>query len=172
MEVSTAISLSRTLSLLSPISLTSSSIPYLQHVSLSRRCHLRYRRHTLSRSFCLPPAVPFSSSSRRQNEDEEAELVEIEDSELEEEYIEDDDSIDVESLEREAELVVREFSDSLSRQLTIGLSLFPFFHFTSYIYRESYAILKCVSVCVCKSPQLAVQPPQNRIIRKHDSYSN
>lgn len=45
--------------------------------------------------------------------------MEIEDSELEEEYVEDDDSIDVDSLEREAELVVREFSDSLSRQLTI-----------------------------------------------------
>ncbi|XP_016509858.1 uncharacterized protein LOC107827276 [Nicotiana tabacum] len=120
MEVSAAISLSRTLSLLSPIAPTSSSIPFLPPVSLSRRCHLRHRRYTLSRSFCLPPAVPFSSSST-QNEDEEAELVEIEDSELEEEYIEDDDSnsIDVESLEREAELVVREFSDSLSRQLTI-----------------------------------------------------
>lgn len=150
MEVSAAISLSRTLSLLSPISLTSSSIPYLPPLSLSRRCHLRHRRYTLSRSFCLPPAVPFSSSST-QNEDEEAELVEIEDSELEEEYIEDDDSnsIDVESLEREAELVVREFSDSLSRQLTIGLSLFPYFHFTSYINRESYSILKCKSPKLC-----------------------
>lgn len=112
MELNTAISLSKTLSLLSPISPTSSSLPPF---SLSHRCH-HFRRCNLSRSFCLPPAVQLSTS--REDEDE---MVDIGGSEYEEEddYAEDEDTLDVDSLEREAQLVVREFSDSLSRQLII-----------------------------------------------------
>lgn len=110
MDFTPAISLSTTLSLLSPISHTSSSLPPL---FLSRRCH-HQRRCYLSRSFCHPPAVQLSTS----REDEEG-LVEIGGFEFEEEddYTEDEDTLDVDSLEREAQLVVREFSDSLSRQL-------------------------------------------------------
>lgn len=121
MDLSPAISLSTTLSLLSPISPSSSSLPPF---SLSRRCH-HLRRCNLSRSFCLPPAV--LSTSR---EDEE----EIGGSEFDEEddYAEDEDTLDVDSLEREAQLVVREFSDSLSQQLIIGLfiSISSYIHFT------------------------------------------
>ncbi|XP_049379249.1 uncharacterized protein LOC125844059 [Solanum stenotomum] len=113
MDLSTAISLSKTLSLLSPISPTSSSLPPF---SLFRRSH-HLRRCNLSRSFCLPLAVQLSTS----REDDGDEMVEIGGSEFEEEvdYVEDEDTLDVDSLEREAQLVVREFSDSLSRQLII-----------------------------------------------------
>ncbi|MCD7466873.1 hypothetical protein HAX54_003917, partial [Datura stramonium] len=129
MELSPAISLSRTLSLLSPISPTSSSpttsLPSLPPFSLSRRCH-HQRRCNLSRSFCLPAAVQLSSSREDEDEDEDKdEMVEIGGSEFEEEdeYAEDEDSLDVDSLEREAQLVLREFSDSLSRQLIIAIIL-------------------------------------------------
>ncbi|WMV55742.1 hypothetical protein MTR67_049127 [Solanum verrucosum] len=113
MDLSTAISLSKTLSLLSPISPSSSSLPPF---SLFRRSH-HLRRCNLSRSFCLPSAVQLSTS----REDDGDEMVEIGGSEFEEEvdYAEDEDTLDVDSLEREAQLVVREFSDSLSRQLII-----------------------------------------------------
>ncbi|CAN4121013.1 unnamed protein product [Withania somnifera] len=116
-----AISLSTTLSLLSPISHTSTT--FLPPFSLSRRFqHQHQHQHHcyLSRSFYLPPAVQLSTT--REDNDEE-EMAEIGGSEFEEEYdadyAEDEDGLDIESLEREARVVVREFSDSLSRQFIL-----------------------------------------------------
>nr|GMD14678.1 GTPase Der [Ipomoea batatas] len=109
--------LSLSLSLLSSVSLRSSSPPaYLRtptSVSLStrsllppsvhrRRCFLNF-----SRRHCLPPTAA-------QFYGEEDELLEIEGSDAEDD---EEESLDVDALEREAKQAAREFSESLSRQL-------------------------------------------------------
>nr|GMD12938.1 GTPase Der-like [Ipomoea batatas] len=114
------LSLSLSLSLLSSISLRSSSPPaYLRtptSVSLSTRSllppsvHHRRRRCcflNFSRRHCLPPAAA-------QFYGEEDELLEIEGSDAEDD---EEESLDVDALEREAKQAAREFSESLSRQL-------------------------------------------------------
>ncbi|XP_031101051.1 uncharacterized protein LOC116004985 [Ipomoea triloba] len=112
--------LSLSLSLLSSVSLRSSSPPaYLRtptSVSLSTRSllppsvHRRRRRCcflNFSRRHCLPPAAAQFYS-------EEDELLEIEGSDTEDD---EEESLDVDALEREAKQAAREFSESLSRQL-------------------------------------------------------
>lgn len=122
------------LSLLSSISPRSSSPPAYFHtptsVSLSARSLLppSVRRGrcflNFSRRHCLPPAA-------HEEEVEEDELLEIEGSDVEDD---EEESLDVDALEREAKQAVREFSESLSRQLRTGLlHSFHFFSCGSFV---------------------------------------
>ncbi|KAF7120006.1 hypothetical protein RHSIM_Rhsim13G0221900 [Rhododendron simsii] len=124
LDTSCSSSLSKTLSLLSPI-----PRPPPPRFSLHRTSsHSHSHSHSLSLSLSAAHrqrSLLRSLSRLRTGEIEDSEEEEFEDSDGEgdgdddDEEIDDAFAIDVEKLEEEAKLVVREYSDSLSRELTI-----------------------------------------------------